>query len=925
MRRRGLRVFLLVAVIVGLSAAALSFKEVHISFLGAELDTEGTGPLGVTLDVELAGGSHLVYQADLPGEATVTFSEPVDEGDLRDLLDQFGQPDATIAKKTFALSGLTLAERSLEELEASFGAFGSIESLDTGDGLEPGSVRVVFQATPDISEVRETLEAAGIQEPDIEGRDTQYFLHGVEVSGDAIQRVSLALRALPYFVTVTVTGDAGTSGLMVATFSQPPGEITLSALLDELGHTGAEILVEGEGRFVASGLDLEVAALDALLQALGGVAPTESVDTEGASEGLVLVTFTTPLEQQDLRSVLGRNGYASADVVAPPQETYTVRELRMEEAEVDGLRDALASGLAPIPEGGFTAPTISDPDEDDMDQVINIIKRRVNALGTAQPFIQKLGNNRVLVQLPGVGGTTLTLDFAGTPTEADMSAILSSLGRTGDTVQLDLAAAAGPTYVVTSLKPLTQQELQQLEAVFAAVGAPLAGLDVRDEDDTVVGLSFPEPPNRTILGALVEDLGHQDFSIEDAGNGRFIIRTEDVLTTEQRLTLEGLLFDMGSAARNVEVTGGVEEAKQLIRSTALLEVKQRQCLVTLDELIANPLVCEPLGTDPSAQEYLRNQGIVGGQGRFVDIDIGLTGRELSRAFPGRDSITNRHLVNIHFNSTGADIFSALTRRIAGDDLFRIGIFLDGELLTAPTVVTPILDGRGQITGGFTRDSAKNLSIQLESGRLPVPLTLIRESTVDALLGADSLRKSLIAAMVGLGLVILFIVAYYRMAGVVAAVSLTIYATIVLAILKLIPVAMNLAGVAGIVLSIGMAVDANILIFERMKEEMRTGRSLASSMEVGFRRAWVAIRDSNVSTLITCAILFLFGSRLGGGTPVVTVFAVTLFIGVLVSMFTAITVSRNLLQIVALTPMGKRLTLFTPEPPRRPLPVSGGRE
>ena len=151
----------------------------------------------------------------------------------------------------------------------------------------------------------------------------------------------------------------------------------------------------------------------------------------------------------------------------------------------------------------------------------------------------------------------------------------------------------------------------------------------------------------------------------------------------------------------------------------------------------------------------------------------------------------------------------------------------------------------------------------------------------------------------------------------------IYAVIVLAIFKLVPVTLTLSGIAGIILSIGMAVDANILIFERLKEELRTGRTLASSMEVGFRRAWVAIRDGNVSTIITCAILFLFGSRLGGGTPVVTGFAVTLLIGVSVSMFTAITVSRNLLQILALTPIGRRRALFSPEPQRQPVGVVGG--
>jgi preprotein translocase subunit SecD len=218
------------------------------------------------------------------------------------------------------------------------------------------------------------------------------------------------------------------------------------------------------------------------------------------------------------------------------------------------------------------------------------------------------------------------------------------------------------------------------------------------------------------------------------------------------------------------------------------------------------------------------------------------------------------------------------------------------------------------------ERVRTIAIQLESGRLPVPLKLVKESTVDAVLGADSLRRSLMAGLVGLALVFLFTIIYYRVPGIVAGMALLIYASIALAIFKLLPVTLTLAGIAGFILSIGMAVDANILIFERMKEELRGGRTLASAMEVGFNRAWPSIRDSNVSTFITCAILYWFGSRLGAS--LVMGFALTLFIGVAVSMFTAITVSRNLLQLVALTPVARRLNLFTPEPLRRPAEVGG---
>jgi len=275
------------------------------------------------------------------------------------------------------------------------------------------------------------------------------------------------------------------------------------------------------------------------------------------------------------------------------------------------------------------------------------------------------------------------------------------------------------------------------------------------------------------------------------------------------------------------------------------------------------------------------------------------------------------VINLQFNNRGAEIFSDLTRRISTTEnqlTKRIAIIMDEQLLLAPVARAWIRDGRTQISGNFSREEAQTRAIQLESGRLPVPLKLIQESDVDALLGSESLRNSLIAGLVGLGLVLVFMILYYRMAGVVAAFALVFYAIIVLAIFKMIPVTLELAHIGGFILSIGMAVDANILIFERMKEEVRIGRTLASSMEVGFNRAWPAIRDSNISTMITCLVLLWFGDRLGGG--LVTGVAISLFIGVAVSMFTALVVSRNLLQLMAWIGLGGRINLFTPEPLQR---------
>ena len=252
----------------------------------------------------------------------------------------------------------------------------------------------------------------------------------------------------------------------------------------------------------------------------------------------------------------------------------------------------------------------------------------------------------------------------------------------------------------------------------------------------------------------------------------------------------------------------------------------------------------------------------------------------------------------------------MTRRIVDRNERRIAIFLDDDLLIDVVARAWIRNGQSQITGNFSRERARTIAIQLESGRLPVPLSLIQENDVDALLGSESLRNSLIAGLVGLGLVMAFMIAYYRMAGVVASVSLIFYSVLVLAAFKLIPITLTLSHIGGFILSIGMAVDANVLIFERMKEEMRIGRTLASSMEVGFNRAWPAIRDGNFSTLITCGVLLWFGERLGGGLG--TGFASSLGSGVIASMFTAVIVSRNLLQLMAWIGLGHRINLFTPE-------------
>lgn len=269
----------------------------------------------------------------------------------------------------------------------------------------------------------------------------------------------------------------------------------------------------------------------------------------------------------------------------------------------------------------------------------------------------------------------------------------------------------------------------------------------------------------------------------------------------------------------------------------------------------------------------------------------LTGAALKSATVIRNNVGNIE-VAIEFNDEGGQIFADYTAAHVGEPL---GIILDKRLISAPIINQAITGGKAVITGKFTAEEANNLAVQLRYGSLPVPLKVVESKTVGPTLGEDSLRKSTTAGIIGLSLVLVFMLAYYRLPGLVADMALLVYATITFALFKTIPVTLTLPGIAGFVLSIGVAVDANILIFERMKEEMREGKSLLRAIDLGFSRAWPSIRDSNLSTLITSAILFWFGNAFGAS--IVKGFALTLAIGVMVSLFTAITVTRTFLHFV----------------------------
>lgn len=414
---------------------------------------------------------------------------------------------------------------------------------------------------------------------------------------------------------------------------------------------------------------------------------------------------------------------------------------------------------------------------------------------------------------------------------------------------------------------------------------------------------------------LVYQADFKDVPEADRASALNSVRT----TIERRVNgfgvAEPLVQAEGQDKIIVELPGieDVNEAINQIGKTPFMEFR-----------VENP---NPQDVTPNAQ----GQVIVDPNGAWLP--TGLSGKQLKRATAditqnGKASLNNEVIVRLEFNDEGTKLFSDITSKNIGK---RIAIFLDGQILSAPTVQTAITDGVAIISGSFDVKTAKDLATNLNSGALPVPIKLISQQNVGATLGQESIHKSIIAGIIGLLLIAIFMIANYRFPGTLAILALILYALISFAIFKigisltavilvglffflgltvsvwfgalalvsyiallflngLAPVTLTLAGIAGFILSIGMAVDANILIFERLKEELRAGKGIDKAIDDGFTRAWSSIRDSNMSSLITTLILYTFG------TPSIKGFAVTLGIGILISMFTAITITRTLIKL-----------------------------
>lgn len=358
---------------------------------------------------------------------------------------------------------------------------------------------------------------------------------------------------------------------------------------------------------------------------------------------------------------------------------------------------------------------------------------------------------------------------------------------------------------------------------------------------------------------------------------------------ERRTNLFGVLEPLVQIEKSSVFAGGEREQRIIVELPGITDVSEAVRIIGETPLLEFRLVNEE-AMPPNEGDSLSG-GLTEEKFNAMFTSTGLTGRYLKRSAlefgtgGASGHLQNEPIVRLDFTKEGAELFADITRENIGRTL---AIFLDGDLKSAPVINEEIDGGSAIISGGFTPQEARDLVRNLNLGALPIPIELINTQTIGASLGHDAIDKGVQSGIIGIIAVAIFLLVWYRLPGLVAIISLAIYVIIILALFKLIPVTLTAAGLAGFLLSIGMAVDANVLIFERMREEFKAGNNTENSIRDGFKRAWLSIRDGNISSIITAVILFWFGTSLVKG------FALTFGIGIIISMLTAITISRTFL-------------------------------
>jgi protein-export membrane protein SecD len=575
----------------------------------------------------------------------------------------------------------------------------------------------------------------------------------------------------------------------------------------------------------------------------------------------------------------------------------------------------------------YEADTKDIPDSERssaLDGVRDVIERRVNAFGVSEPVVQtnKAGAAwRIVVELAGVKDVTQAIQMIGetpilefkeenpvdtTPLTADQQKDLDAKNAEVKKLANDALRKAQANDADPDLKweklglidELSQPTLWKWadthktiklgkEVVDDGENLDVLKINGKDEAQTEYRVSH-------ILMCWKDAQGcNEDLTKEQALEQITKLRTE--LTTQNFYEKAKAFSTDGSAAANGGDVGWfgpgamVKEFEVSASNTKVGEISQ-----PIESQFGYHLVYKT-GERPQVRYDVERVAFKKATAEDVRPkpdqwkNTGLSGKEVQHAQLEFDSTSGRPQVLLTFNEEGKKQFAEITKRNVSK---LVAIFLDGEAISIPRVQQEISDGNAVISGSFDIKEAKLLAQRLNAGALPVPIKLLSQQTIGASLGQDSLNKSLYAGLIGFLIVVAFMVIYYRLPGLLASLALAMYTAFSLALFKLMGITLTLSGIAGVILSIGMAVDANILIFERMKEERKNGRPLESAVTEGFKRAWTSIRDSNVSSLLTCAILYSFTSSSVRG------FAVTLALGILISMFSAITVTRTLLRLVA---------------------------
>jgi len=558
-----------------------------------------------------------------------------------------------------------------------------------------------------------------------------------------------------------------------------------------------------------------------------------------------------------------------------------------------------------------------------LEGVRDVIERRVNAFGVSEPMVTTVQDNRIIVDLAGVLDVTEAIKQIGETPILEFKEENTEVGRPATVEEQAQIDAANKTEREQAANILTRAKTED----WSALSSELGGRDLGwiSKDNVSLGYLVQETLNQwTISGKVVPKvIEYEDYlniirydEKKDSQKMQLyhilvcfegktgcenpipaIEANQKLITLKNDLTAENFSekakefsTDQGSASDGGYL-GWVEPGQTVpafemaalntpvggISDTVETEYGYHIIYKKAEE----PITVYHLEDIAVKLTTLNDIASVNDQWKAT----GLTGQQLKTAGVEFDQTTGAPHVTLQFNAEGADMFAQITERNLGK---KVAIFLDGSPISIPTVQDTITGGQAIISGNFTLEEAKTLAQRLNAGALPVPVLLLSQQTVGPILGQASLDKSIVAALAGFGLVGLFMLVMYQVPGLVAVVALLLYAVLNLLVYRIFDVTISLSGIAGLVLSIGMAVDANVLIFERVKEELRAGRDLRSAIDEGHHRAWPAIRDGHITTLIASLVLYTFSSSFIKG------FALTLSAGVLLSMFTAVTVTHTYL-------------------------------